>query len=835
MNLHDSGRFCTESLESAAKRYKTLDFSIIPLNGARNPQQPKLPLIKWARFQHTHPSDEELHSWFGNQPNAGIGIVCGRISRLMVLDFDSAEEASEFRRVCPDLVDTFTVRSGTRKLPHFYYRLPEDKLIPTCAYPGVDLRGEGSYIVAPPTCVGESVWSVENGVPIYEVSEYDMRRIMRFLATRKAEIKPSENVIESEQISEVSEFRRVITATELIAYYRQHCGNGRNHALFQTALLARDTGRTEVVFTLILASVHASEPGDMKETIEARYAEAIRTIASAYSRPARQKPINIRGLGNTVREWFLGNGLANVARVIDGLYAVGMKANELFTEFEACQKLAALKIGRRSIMAALKSIISDWRLFDVAVSPLNPPRYANAANGSGDLNNSCEMSRGAKRVKNSRGRPARLYQLPSSDLIAARIGVRAITNDALSNQDFGSSKAYRQALHVKLINRRPGHYGRAWLSTRLGVSRWTARRYEKAAHIQVQPTYSVKPLSWKSAAVLPQTVADAPNGVFIEVADGKRYPAIRGLALRLLKLAQMPVLKHQEGNFYSVATRGVGIPTLTQGIRSRVDLYHEQQPNTAMLDRKKMTVGIPTPQWLAAYRTQNNPTNEPMAYEGRSIAIVDVAMAGVGIPTLPEIKASFWLCPHCLNFHITTNQPSNCSRCGVSCEWEIVSPAIWRDAQALKHWWQRRYREHQQLKHQYDLASSVQVVDTTVITESTKALTERLHHQIPNLSFANARRLVQQFSEQLIEEALAVVSGRGKLQNPAGFLVTFLRSEHNLISLNKQARKFTEEKKGESSMQWLRRLAQSEYVSFISNADDLLNLHLDQPMVASQA
>nr|MBA3874524.1 bifunctional DNA primase/polymerase [Anaerolineae bacterium] len=209
MNRHDSGRFRTESLESVAKRYKTLGFSIIPVHGARNPQQPKLPAIKWARFQHTHPSDEELQTWFHDQPKAGIGIVCGRISRLMVLDFDDASVASEFRHLHSDIVHTFTVRSGARGLPHFYYRLPKDKLITTAAYPGADLRGEGAYVVAPPTRIGQIEWVVENDAPIHEISEFELRRVMRFLAGLQAtngHLSP--NVIDT-QIPKVSEFRHL--------------------------------------------------------------------------------------------------------------------------------------------------------------------------------------------------------------------------------------------------------------------------------------------------------------------------------------------------------------------------------------------------------------------------------------------------------------------------------------------------------------------------------------------------------------------------------------------------------------------------------------------------
>jgi hypothetical protein len=532
----------------------------------------------------------------------------------------------------------------------------------------------------------------------------------------------------------------------------------------------------------------------------------------------------------------MGHGLANVARVIDGLYFVGMQAKAVFTELEACQKLAALKIGRRSVSAALKAVVDDWPLFEAVVPPLNPPVSANAANGSDTLNNSCNMSRGAKRVKNSRGRPAQYYQLPSQDVLAAKFGVSAKSSSTvLINLDFSSPKMYRQALHSELIMRRPGHYGRMWLSTRLGISRWTTRRYEKAANIQVQPSYTTQPLSWVNASELPQKAADTEKGVFIEANDGKRYPAIRGLALRLLKKGYALVLKHQQGNFYQARTLGVGIPTPQTALQNT---YDEQCPQIALEIAhygNRAGVGIPTAKPSHAFITE----------EVKNAAAPKKAMIreswkttsdiGVGIPTPPPLEPSFWLCPECLNFHLTSQRPSSCSRCGVLCDWEAVSPLIWRDAQALKQWWMQRYREHKLAKQHRRATPIDQTEEVVVMSEGGKALTEKLHHQIPDLSFANARKIVRQFSNQLIEKALVVVKGRANLRSPAGFLVSFLRSENMLLLNNNKTSKNTEDKRGGSSMEWLRRLAQSEYLSFMSNVDDILNLNFDQPPAALEA
>ncbi len=820
MNWHDSGRFCTDSAESAAKRYKTLGFSIIPLQGGRNPQQPKLPAIRWARYQYTIATDEELHDWFGAEPQAGIGIVCGRVSRLMVLDFDDASEASEFRHLFPDLVHTLVVRSGTRGLPHFYYRLPAGKVVPTTAYHGVDLRGEGSYVVAPPTRIGDAAWVVECDVPIHEITDLELRRIVGFLTSRKpaSETSPCESLSVSTQ-PEASEFRHIMTREELVQYYRERCCRGRNQALFQTSVMARDMGITETAFVVMLAGVHAAEPGTRHEPYSGRYAEAIRTIASAYSRPVRQDKAVYAGLSNSVREWLLSHGLANVARVIDGLFVVGMKPGEMFTEAEACKHLARLKIGRRSIMAALKCAVDDFEVFGSSDTPHVPPVEAYAAKVAQSLTHSCEMSSGAKRVNNGgRGRPARLYRLPSTDEVAKQIGVSGQGGDAVTERDFESVKAYRAALHEKLIERRPGHYARAWLAARLGVSRWTARRYEKALGLLVQPAFTDDKLTWSSARRLPETKLGLTRGVFIETGDGKRYPAVRGLALKLLKTSQNAVLRQQHGNFYAVRPISVGIPTpqaislrqqaKMQGYESGVELKHEQQ----------LSVGIPTVQVVHGRQAEGiNETDMPakiLEANGRPNRL------SVGIPTPQKTEPLFWLCPECLNFHVMERQPERCMRCGHTAEWEILSPTIWRNPEALKVWWQDRYRDHQATKRQQ--ATTTVPNDQPHIAENDQLLADRLHTQVPQLSLRNARQLVDRFSHHLIEKALNVIHARGGLRNPAGFLISFLKSESK--SVVGQQKGIVTKPKGESAMDWLRRLATSEYLNFISNADDILNI-----------
>lgn len=824
MNRHDLGRFCTESLESAAKRYKTLGFSIIPLLGARNPELPKLPAIKWSRFQHTKATDQDLARWFADQDDIGIGIVCGRISQLVVLDIDDAAVASEFRHLHPELADTFTVKSGTRGLPHFYFRLPFGLVVPTAAYPGADLRGEGSYVVAPPTKVQGHRWEVENPAPIRSLSSVDLRVLLRYLASLKL-LGSSAFVInvQSPERSEVSEFRHVDQSNDLVSLYKRHVLKGRNHALFYAALMGRDKGIPQEKVILQLAPVHASQSGSAAEPYDIRYREAVRTIQSAFNRSPRREELTVTGLSNAVRETLLQAGCAAVARVLDGLYAVGVKGTAELTEAEICSRLQAVKVGRRSIMKALTAQFGEQLFFDVVQSPHIPPEYANAASDRDNLNNSCEMSRGAKRVNNSRrGRPARYYRIPTPDDVALLLGIEATGSDTLGAHELSNTRLYRQALHERLLARRPGSYPRAWLSHRLGVSRWTTRRYESALGIQVSPIFVEQPLSWANATVLPEDARDLSYGVFIQIQNGQRYPALRGVAFRLLKQGKRPVLKHQQVNHYEVKAASVGIPTpQTEWVSVLNGENNETLAEKHTLEYP--SVGIPTP-FPDSFSSQNAAfSTAPTQIVEQSLHGTSIKERGVGIPTL-QVEPTFWLCPNCLDFHISPVAPERCLQCDAVPTWEVVPSLIWRDAQALKSWWYSRHQAHRQAERDTQLPIGDQATKLTAIAE---VLVGTLQSRIKGLSFANARKLVHQFGTQVVEKAFNALQQRSQVRSPAGFFISLLRSEAKSLLNYKLIENNKSRPEAESALEWLRRLAKSEYLSFIANADDILRMQTE--------
>ena len=97
-----------------------------------------------------------VHAWWSRWPRANIGIPTGERSRLVVVDVDPAAggraslDRLEEERGIPQTLSQITGGGGI----HLVYRYPEDTEIRNSAgklATGVDIRGEGGYIVAPPS------------------------------------------------------------------------------------------------------------------------------------------------------------------------------------------------------------------------------------------------------------------------------------------------------------------------------------------------------------------------------------------------------------------------------------------------------------------------------------------------------------------------------------------------------------------------------------------------------------------------------------------------------------------------------------------------------------
>ena len=66
--------------------FLVLGLSVIPLQ-----PRGKRPAVPWKKYQKRRVDREQITQWFGNGEDRNVGIVCGEVSNVVVIDCDSAE------------------------------------------------------------------------------------------------------------------------------------------------------------------------------------------------------------------------------------------------------------------------------------------------------------------------------------------------------------------------------------------------------------------------------------------------------------------------------------------------------------------------------------------------------------------------------------------------------------------------------------------------------------------------------------------------------------------------------------------------------------------------
>lgn len=128
-------------LDHALKYYKQ-GLSVIPVG------KNKRPIVEWKKYQKSRATPEQITKWFtpsGSNPVPNIGIVTGEVSRMVVIDVEKGGETTY-------LPATTIVKTGGGGW-HYYYKYDPSRPIPnsTRIRPLTDIRGEGGYVVAPPS------------------------------------------------------------------------------------------------------------------------------------------------------------------------------------------------------------------------------------------------------------------------------------------------------------------------------------------------------------------------------------------------------------------------------------------------------------------------------------------------------------------------------------------------------------------------------------------------------------------------------------------------------------------------------------------------------------
>ncbi|MFH2000222.1 MAG: bifunctional DNA primase/polymerase [Planctomycetota bacterium] len=134
-----------------ALRYLSLGWPVFPVGWDEKKKTWKKPLVNWKKFQTELPTKSDVRGWWKQWPASRIGIVTGKISGIVVVDIDSHNGGSTDGLDLPATLISKTGGGGW----HYIYRHPgkNQTIADATNWPnkGIDIRGDGGFIVAPPS------------------------------------------------------------------------------------------------------------------------------------------------------------------------------------------------------------------------------------------------------------------------------------------------------------------------------------------------------------------------------------------------------------------------------------------------------------------------------------------------------------------------------------------------------------------------------------------------------------------------------------------------------------------------------------------------------------
>jgi hypothetical protein len=176
------------------------------------------------------PDLEQITAWWRQWPHANIGIATGAPSGLVVIDIDPQHGGEtilrQLHRNCPP---PRTAQAGSGTGRHLYYTSahPVPSSIGRLG-PGLDIRGDGSYIVAPPS-------RHASGRSYRWIIRIEIAALPRALAARISPPRPSPVNQARPAIADLTAYARAALDAETRAVATAPDGQ-RNNTLYRAAL-----------------------------------------------------------------------------------------------------------------------------------------------------------------------------------------------------------------------------------------------------------------------------------------------------------------------------------------------------------------------------------------------------------------------------------------------------------------------------------------------------------------------------------------------------------------------------------------------------------------------
>jgi hypothetical protein len=124
-----------------------------------------------------------IEAWWRRVPTFNVAIATGKVSGIMVVDIDNDDAEIEVKKLEAEYSELPpTVEVITAKGRHLFFRYPEQEVRNSASKlaPGVDTRGDGGYVIAPPSVHPSGkryCWSVDSANAFAEVPQWLLDKI----------------------------------------------------------------------------------------------------------------------------------------------------------------------------------------------------------------------------------------------------------------------------------------------------------------------------------------------------------------------------------------------------------------------------------------------------------------------------------------------------------------------------------------------------------------------------------------------------------------------------------------------------------------------------------
>ena len=151
------------ALGKAAIAYATRGFAVFPCV-----PRGKVPATRHGCRDATKDL-AQITAWWRENPNYNVAVATGPVSKVFVLDVDGLDAEASLRKLeeqhgaLPETMESITPRGR-----HIFFRCENGAVRNSAGAiaPGLDIRGDGGYVVLPPSIHPSGrpyVWSVDSG------------------------------------------------------------------------------------------------------------------------------------------------------------------------------------------------------------------------------------------------------------------------------------------------------------------------------------------------------------------------------------------------------------------------------------------------------------------------------------------------------------------------------------------------------------------------------------------------------------------------------------------------------------------------------------------------